>query len=219
MIIRWSQKAEVYWRWLRKCTILVQLLQWRYFWYFWLTIQNTTTSQARSLFHVIAVFISFYPWRAAVAGAVAVDFCCCCCARPRPTPLFAVDFHRPPFGGREVPKKGNRKMNSNDKILCDNVVNNQNINVLKSPQKIDWSRSSPTTLTSWSIWVIGISTFIHTGRLWGFKRRCKELFMCVFVNPQFKLTQLGPAEVPSNVISFLNVNSEISKGRGLLVMI
>ena len=48
------------------------------------------------------------------------------------------------------------KINSNDKILCDNVVNNQNINVLKSPQKIDSSRSSPTTLTSSPIWVIGI---------------------------------------------------------------
>jgi hypothetical protein len=33
------------------------------FWYFWLTIQNTTTSQARSLFRVAGEFISF-PWRA-----------------------------------------------------------------------------------------------------------------------------------------------------------
>jgi hypothetical protein len=31
------------------------------FWYFLLTIHNTTTSQARSLFRVIAVFISFAP--------------------------------------------------------------------------------------------------------------------------------------------------------------
>jgi hypothetical protein len=30
-----------------------------YFWYFWLAIQNTTTSQARSLFRAAAVFISF----------------------------------------------------------------------------------------------------------------------------------------------------------------
>ena len=30
MIIRWSQKAEVYWRWLRKSTIWVQLLPWRW---------------------------------------------------------------------------------------------------------------------------------------------------------------------------------------------
>jgi hypothetical protein len=44
-----------------------------YFWYFWLTIQNTTTSQARSLFRVAGVFISFCPWRAAVAAAAA-DF-------------------------------------------------------------------------------------------------------------------------------------------------
>jgi hypothetical protein len=35
----------------------------RFFWYFRLTIPNTATSQARSLFRVIAVFISF-PWRA-----------------------------------------------------------------------------------------------------------------------------------------------------------
>jgi hypothetical protein len=32
------------------------------FWYFLLTIQNTKTSQARSLFRVAGVFISF-PWR------------------------------------------------------------------------------------------------------------------------------------------------------------
>jgi hypothetical protein len=43
--------------------------------------------------------------------------------------------------------------------------------------------------------------------------------MCVFVNPQFKLIQLGPAEMQLDVISFLNLNSEISKGCGLLVMI
>jgi len=30
-----------------------------YFWYFWLTIQNTTIPQVRNLFSVIAVFISF----------------------------------------------------------------------------------------------------------------------------------------------------------------
>jgi hypothetical protein len=30
---------------------------------------------------------------------------------------------------------------------------------------------------------------------------------------------MEPAEIPSNVISFLNANSEISKGRGQLVMI
>jgi hypothetical protein len=34
------------------------------FWYFWLAIQNTTTSQARSLFRAMAVFISFCLWRA-----------------------------------------------------------------------------------------------------------------------------------------------------------
>ena len=50
----------------------------RYFWYFWLTSQNTTTSQVRNLFSVIAVFVSFSPWRAAVAAAAA-GFCCCCC--------------------------------------------------------------------------------------------------------------------------------------------
>jgi hypothetical protein len=31
------------------------------FWYFWLTIQSTTTSQVRNLFSVVAVFISFPP--------------------------------------------------------------------------------------------------------------------------------------------------------------
>jgi hypothetical protein len=51
------------------------------------------------------------------------------------------------------------KMNSNDEILCDNIVNKQIINVPKWPYKIDLSWSTPTTLTSSSIWVIGISFF------------------------------------------------------------
>jgi hypothetical protein len=41
--------------------------------------------------------------------------------------------------------------------------------------------------TSSSIWVIKTSSFFHVGRLWGFKRRCQALFMCVFGNPQLKL--------------------------------
>jgi hypothetical protein len=71
------------------------------FWYLWLTIQNTTISQARSLFGVAGVFISFCPWRASVAAAAAVDFFCCCGARPLPIPT-------PFFGGGKVPKKENR---------------------------------------------------------------------------------------------------------------
>jgi hypothetical protein len=55
-----------------------------YFWYFWLTIQNTKTSQAHSLFRVAGVFISFPLVRAA--------------ARP-PTPP------RPPFLGGKYQKK------------------------------------------------------------------------------------------------------------------
>jgi hypothetical protein len=43
--------------------------------------------------------------------------------------------------------------------------------------------------------------------------------MCVIVNPKFKLTQLEPAEIPLNIISFLNANWKISKGRGVLVVI
>ena len=39
---------------------------------------------------------------------------------------------------------------------------------------------------------------------------------CVFLNPQFKLMYIGAAELPSNVISFKNLNLEISKRRGLL---
>jgi hypothetical protein len=42
--------------------------------------------------------------------------------------------------------------------------------------------------------------------------------MCVFVSPHFKLIQLTPFEVPLDVISFLNLNSEISKNCGLLVI-
>jgi hypothetical protein len=54
--------------------------------YFWLTIQNTTTSQARSLFRVAGVFISF-SGRAAAAAAVAYYFyCCCCCTRRTASP-------------------------------------------------------------------------------------------------------------------------------------
>jgi hypothetical protein len=51
------------------------------------------------------------------------------------------------------------KMNSNDKILSDNIVNKQHINVLKLPQNFDLRWSSPTTLTLSPIWVIGISLF------------------------------------------------------------
>ena len=65
------------------------------------------------------------------------------------------------------------KMNSNDKILRENIVDKQHINVLKWPQKFDWHLSSPTTLTLSPIWVIGISLFFHIGRLLGFKRRCQ----------------------------------------------
>ena len=53
-----------------------------YFWYFWLTIQNTTIPQVRNLFSVIAVFISFSPWRATAAAALAAA------PPPHPAPLF-----------------------------------------------------------------------------------------------------------------------------------
>jgi hypothetical protein len=43
--------------------------------------------------------------------------------------------------------------------------------------------------------------------------------MCVFMNPQFKLILLEPAEITLNVISYFNSNWDISKCRGLLVMI
>ena len=43
------------------------------FWYFWLTIQNTTTSQVRNPLSVIAVFISFpLAWRAGGTQSLAV---------------------------------------------------------------------------------------------------------------------------------------------------
>ena len=66
---------------------------------FELTIQNTTIPQVRNLFSVIAVFISFSPWRAAAAAAAALaaDCCCCCCTRPHPTP--------PPLLGEGSTKK------------------------------------------------------------------------------------------------------------------
>ena len=68
---------------------------------FWLTIQNTTTSQACSLFRVAGVFISFPLARAAAAAAVAADFAAAAVGRPHPT-------SPPLFWGREVPKKENR---------------------------------------------------------------------------------------------------------------
>ena len=43
--------------------------------------------------------------------------------------------------------------------------------------------------------------------------------MSVFVNPQFTLIKFEPTEVPLNLISIFYLYSEISKGRGLLVMI
>ena len=39
---------------------------------------------------------------------------------------------------------------------------------------------------------------------------------CVFLNLQFKLLYILHVELPSHVISFQNLNLEISKGRGLL---
>jgi predicted nucleotidyltransferase len=68
----------------------------QYFWYFWLTIQNTTSRQVRNLFYLVAVFISF-PLARAAAAVAAADFGGCCCAPPP---------HPAPFlGGREVSKK------------------------------------------------------------------------------------------------------------------
>ena len=43
--------------------------------------------------------------------------------------------------------------------------------------------------------------------------------MCVFMKTQFRIRQSEPTEITLNVVSFLNAHSEISKGRGLLVMI
>jgi len=53
------------------------------------------------------------------------------------------------------------KMNSDDKILCDNIAMKQDTNVLKWLYKFDWSRSLPTIFTSSPIWVIGISLFTY----------------------------------------------------------
>ena len=42
---------------------------------------------------------------------------------------------------------------------------------------------------------------------------------CVFVNPHFKLIYMEPTEILLNLLSFQNLNLEISKGRDLLVKI
>ena len=47
----------------------------------------------------------------------------------------------------------------------------------------------------------------------------RTLYILCVLNPQFKLIYIGPAELPLNVISFYNLNVEISKGRGLMVKI
>jgi hypothetical protein len=74
------------------------------------------------------------------------------------------------------------KMNSDEKILCDNIVDKQRVNVLKWPQKFDWSRSSPTTSTSSPIWVIGISLFIPYRPSLRFQVQVPSTlyFLCVF---------------------------------------
>ena len=69
---------------------------------FELTIQNTTIPQVRNLFSVIAVFISFSPWRAAAAAALAADFCCCC-TRPHPTYLRVCTARIPPCTETPLP--------------------------------------------------------------------------------------------------------------------
>jgi hypothetical protein len=121
MIIRRSRKAEVYWWWLRKCTVWVQLIPW-----WWTPITSKVWLESALTYN--CNFVAYLGYR--------------------------------------------------------------NI------------------------------TFFHIGRLWGFKRLCQALFMlCVFVNPQFQHIYMEPAEVPSNVISFQNLNLEISKGRDLLVKI
>jgi hypothetical protein len=61
--------------------------------------------------------------------------------------------------------------------FCDNIVDKWGIDVLKWPQKFDWSRSLPITEFFLSIWFIGISPIIHIGHLWGFKRRRMALSM------------------------------------------
>jgi hypothetical protein len=77
---------------LYSCSISQSYRGFTYFWYFWLTIQNTAISQVRNLFSVTVVLISF-PLARAAAAVAAADFCCCfgnyCCApRPHPAPPF-----------------------------------------------------------------------------------------------------------------------------------
>ena len=112
------------------------------------------------------------------------------------------------------------KMNSNDKILRDNIVNKQHINVLKLPQNFDLRWSSPTTLTLSPIWVIGISLFFPYRPC----LRCQvqvpsTLYVFLCFESSIQTIYIGPAELPLIVISFKNLNFEISKGRGLLVKI
>jgi hypothetical protein len=61
----------------------------RYFWYFWLTIQNTTNRHVSNAFGLLAAFISFPLVRVA--------------ARPSPHPA-------PLLGGGEVTKKKENRL-------------------------------------------------------------------------------------------------------------
>ena len=95
------------------------------------------------------------------------------------------------------------KMNSNDKILCGNIVNKQHINVLKWPLKSLIEVGLHLQLQLRRLFGLSEYQFFHIGRLWGFKCRCQAPFMfCVSLNPKFKLIYIGPAELPLNVISF-----------------
>jgi len=62
-----------------------------------------------------------------------------------------------------------------------------------------------------------ITCFSISAEFW-FQAQVPSIFMCMFVNYQFELIQMGPAEVALNVTSFVYVNSVISAGRGLLMM-
>jgi len=61
---------------------------------------------------------------------------------------------------------------------------------------------------------LGYLIFFYIGRLWGLRRKCYTLFMCVFMNPQIKFIRLTPTEIALAVIWF---NIWIRRSRKVVV--
>ena len=82
-----------------------------FFWYFWLTIQNTAKRQVRNLFSLLAVFTSFCP--GALLRLRQLRLFSAAAAPPPPTP--------PPSWGRESTKI-EKIVGVGEVALCESVL-------------------------------------------------------------------------------------------------